>query len=59
MDTTELLVNVAALVGMLLVALMAVVPTAMETGPDGGKAHRRRARPRAANQTRGAHPLAA
>lgn len=46
----ELLVNVAALVGMLVVALMAVIPTAMETGPDGGKAPRRRDQPRVANQ---------
>jgi len=34
MDTTQLLVNVAALVGMLLIALMAVVPTAMEAEGD-------------------------
>ena len=53
MDTAELLVNLAALGGMLLVALMAVIPTAMETGPD--EEPRRRARPRAASHAR---PLA-
>lgn len=57
METTELLVNVAALVGMLLVALMAVVPTAMASGPDGGRTAHRHARPRPAGHARGARPL--
>lgn len=56
MDPTELLVNVVALVGMLLVALMAVIPTAMASGPDGGRAAHRNARPRAAGYAQGARP---
>ena len=58
MDTAELLVDAAALVGMFLVALMAVIPTAMETGPDGGRAPRRSARPRPTSHAPRARPLA-
>jgi len=46
MDTPQLLMALAIAVGMLLVGVMAIVPTAMETGPNGTQAGSPGRRPR-------------